>query len=353
MRVLHLIPTLGGGGAERQIVALAQGLRTLGVDVHVGIVSEGANLTRLEAAGAIVHRIAARGNYDPMLPLRIARLIRRVHPDVVQTWLTQMDVVGGLAALMTRTPWIISERTNKVYYPRDLKHGFRHFIGRFASAIVANSRGGAEYWSAMPSKKVVVVPNALPLADIELAVRDERDLGASEVILFAGRFDPAKNLPNLIDALSNVIRERDAVALLCGEGPLEGEVRARIGSAEMSDRIRLLGFTDQVFGLMKRADVFVSSSWFEGQPNAVLEAAACGGPLVLSDIPAHRECFGNDAALYADPSDPAAIAGAIRQTLDDRNAARQRAERARSIARQWSIERAASSYLQTYKMVTA
>jgi glycosyltransferase involved in cell wall biosynthesis len=352
MRVLHLIPSLAGGGAERQIGILATGLVALGGEVHVGIVRDGVYLERVEHAGAKIHRIPVRGNYDPMLPLRIAGLIRRIRPDVVQTWLTQMDVAGGLAALLTRTPWIVSERTNKIYYQRDSKNRMRRLLGHFASAIVANSAGGAEYWEGVSVPRVVV-PNALPSDEIDAAPRDQSDFGDSSIILFAGRLDAAKNLSNLIDALVSVTRSQNAIALLCGEGPLESEVRERIESAGAGARIRLLGFKDCIWSLMKRADVFVCSSWFEGESNAVLEAAACGCPLVLSDIPTHRDTFGDEAALYADPNRSAALADALACALTEREASRVRSTRAREISSARSIERAAASYLQVYEKVTS
>lgn len=351
MRVLHLIPTLGGGGAERQIAALAAGLRALGCDVHVGIVSEGSHLARVAAAGATVHQIRSHGNYDPALPLRIAALIRRVRPAVVQTWLTQMDVAGGLAALATRTPWVLSERTNKIYYPRDLKHGLRRFLGRFADAIVANSPGGAEYWDRTRVAKKVI-PNALPLADIDAAPRDATGFGASAVILFAGRFDAAKNLEKLIDALTKTVRERDAVALLCGAGPLERDVRARIEQSRVADRIRLLGFREDVWSLMKRADLLIAPSWFEGQPNSVIEAIACGCPLVVSDIPAHRAFLDDSMALFAPPGDANALAAKMIEVLDDRAAARMRVANARALVADWSLERVSAAYLRVYEEVT-
>ena len=70
MRILHLIPTLGGGGAERQIAYLAQGLQARGCDVHVAIDSGGPNLERLVRTGATVHWIRTRGNYDPVARFR-------------------------------------------------------------------------------------------------------------------------------------------------------------------------------------------------------------------------------------------------------------------------------------------
>lgn len=352
MRVLHLISTLGGGGAERQIGVLAQGLRELACEVHVGIVTPGVHLDRVVEAGAIVHRIAARGNHDPLLPLRVARLIRRVKPDVVQTWLMQMDVIGGAAAIVTRVPWIISERTHKIAYSGHVKNRLRRWLGRFASGIVANSRGGAEYWDGLrvPS---FVVPNALPLDRIAAAPRDGDGSGEAPVVLFVGRFDPAKNLPTLIEAAGRVLTEKKITLVLCGEGPMESEIREQVTRAGIAEQVRFPGFSDRVWSLMKRADVLVAPSWFEGQPNAVMEAAMCGCPLVLSDIPAHRECIGEGAALYADPADAGALARAILLALDDRESARARAERARAMAAQCSVERAAAAYLEAYHRVTS
>jgi glycosyltransferase involved in cell wall biosynthesis len=351
MRILHLIPTLGGGGAERQLAYLAGGLRALDCDVHVGIQRGGANLPLLEAAGATVHPLETRSNYDPINLIRIVRLIRRVKPDFVQTWLTQMDVFGGAAAILTGTPWIVSERSSGANYPRDLRHLLRRALARHSAAIIANSTGGFDFWKTCGAPQFVV-PNAVPHAEIAAAEADATDYGAAQVILFAGRLDEVKNLGNLVQALARVVRERDAVALLCGTGPLESQVRASIEAAGCADRIHLLGFCDSVTRLMKRADVLVAVSWYEGHPNVVIEAAAAGCPLVLSDIAAHR-FFDEQSAVFAAPADPVAIGTAIERVLDDPAAARARAQHASDQVREWSVERASSTYLRIYRELHA
>lgn len=345
MRILYLIPTLGGGGAERQIGYLAGALRNQGWDVHIGIVRGGVNLARVEA-GATVHRLRTLGK----LPLGIGRLIRSLRPEIVQTWFPQMDIVGGLAAIGTRTPWIVSERISRDYYPRDMKHRLRRFIGSRAAAVIANSHAGARYWEGSCVKRFVV-SNALVRDEIDAAQRDESDFGAAQVILFVGRFDPIKNLPGLIDAVAKVARERDVVALICGEGNLEDDVRARIVASGYQDRIRLLGFTDRVWSLMKRADVLVAPSWIEGHPNVPMEAAAAGCPLVISDIAGHREHFSDEAALFAEPGDTDAMARAILRALDDRPAAMVRADVAQSVAAEWTVERAVAEHIRIYDSV--
>jgi glycosyltransferase involved in cell wall biosynthesis len=264
-----------------------------------------------------------------------------------------MEVLGGAAAWITRTPWVASERSAGAHYPRDLRHALRRLIGRHADAVVANSKGGLTFWSASRAVKYVI-PNALALEQLDAVARENLDeAGDAKVILFAGRLETEKNLPNLIDALAIAMRDRNAIALLCGAGPGEADVRARILAHGLSDRIRLEGYTTRLWGLMKRADVFVSMSWFEGHPNAVLEAAACGCPLSLSDIGAHREIFGEESATFACPADVSSIAGVIARVLDDPDAARIRARRAKEIVSRFSIAAAADAYLRVYQSVLA
>jgi glycosyltransferase involved in cell wall biosynthesis len=347
MRILHLIPSLGGGGAERQLAYLTSGLHTLGCEQHVGVLAGGANLPLVEQS-ATVHRRPTRSNYDPRIFLRFVSLIRNVRPDVVHTWLPQMDVFGGAAAVLTGTPWVMSERSSGVHYPRTFAYIVRRAVGRHADAVVANSGLGLDSWPDDGPRRLIV-RNAVPFAEIDAAPPDPRHYGTAKVILFAGRLSPEKNASTLIAALRDVLAQRDAIALLCGEGPLEQELQAEIAATGHADRIRLLGFCANVSGLMKRADVLAAPSWFEGHPNVSTEAAAAGCPLVVSDIPAHRAWLDQDAALFAPPGDARALAAAILQTLDDPAAARARAVHARELVSQWSIEPAALAYFNLYR----
>jgi glycosyltransferase involved in cell wall biosynthesis len=262
-----------------------------------------------------------------------------------------LDVFGGGAALLTGTPWVISERTSSRHHPRSMQWWLRNAVGRHANAVVANSEVGLDRWEESGPERFVI-RNAVAFAEIDATPPDTADYGSSRVIVFAGRLTVEKNVLNLIAALREVMEQRDAVALFCGEGPMEDEIRAAIAAAGLTDRVRLLGYVDNLPAIVKRADVVVAPSWYEGHPNVSTDAAACGCPLVVSDIPAHG-WLSDNAALFAPPGDPRAIAAAILQTLDDPAAARARGLRAREIVREWSVERAASSYLNLYRELRA
>jgi glycosyltransferase involved in cell wall biosynthesis len=102
---------------------------------------------------------------------------------------------------------------------------------------------------------------------------------------------------------------------------------------------------------MKRADVFVSLSKYEGNPNAVLEAMACRCPVVLSDIPAHREICDLRSAAFADASCPHSVAKNILRLLTHRHAALQQAEQARQYVEIRSIPEMALEYVRVYEML--
>ena len=354
MRLLHLIPSFGGGGAERQLSLMAKELANNGLDVHVGYCRGGFNLREITSSCVITHELKASGNYDISLPSRVFKLVRLVRPDIVQTWLLQMDILGGTAALLNRVPLIVSERSSSGAYSNDWKNRWRRIVGRRAARIVANSAGGLEYWRPLVHEsRLKLVRNCVtPSSDVDETdgASLESSVDGKQVVLFAGRFSYEKNIPTLIDALL-LVAERDSgvVILMFGEGPEHGYAVERISRAGLGHRIILAGHSAQLDRWMRRAAVCVSVSTFEGHPNVVIEAAAAGCPLVLSDIAAHRELFNESSALFARYDSPSGIASAVVESLRNPTQARQRAKRAGEIASQFNLQTMVAAYRSIYE----
>jgi glycosyltransferase involved in cell wall biosynthesis len=357
-RVLHLIPTLGYGGAERQLAYLAHGLRDVGWEVHVGLLGAGQNLERLRESNATGHFLEYSSHYDPALLARVRRLIRRVEPAVVQTWIPMMDILGGLSALSCNVPWILSERSAPAEIPASAKLRVRAFLARRAFAVVSNSLGGDAYWAARLGPTVVhrVIPNALPLSEIEAAAAaDPESLGFprdARIAIYVGRLEPLKNIPLLLETLAGFVQE-GGFALLCGVGALAPEVERWIRSEGLGDRIVAPGYLPNVFSWLKRADVFISLSQYEGMPNAVMEAMAAGCPLVLSDIPAHRAVLDEDSAVFVDPGDPRTTREALLSVVRRPDVAAARVRAARERAAHWSVAALAGQYASLYERASA
>src|SRR5271156_81289 len=109
--VLHCIPSLSGGGAERQLVYLSTELAKNGGDVHIAHLIPPADREWIQSSAATLHPLRGNHNHDPRLLWQLLRIVRQVKPDLIQTWLPQMDVLGGLAAILSRTPFLITERS--------------------------------------------------------------------------------------------------------------------------------------------------------------------------------------------------------------------------------------------------
>jgi glycosyltransferase involved in cell wall biosynthesis len=351
MKILYCIPTLGHGGAERQLSYLAAELAAGGHEVHVASSRGGPNLARMESAGVRWRRLGGACHRDPVIFFRLLRLMRRLRPDVVQTILTPMDILGGSAALLTRTRWVLKESSSAPLYTAGWRNRLRLSLGRMADAVVSNSAGGDAYWrsAAVGAQARSVIPNAVPYDEIARAdaARVTGFGPAEKVVLYAGRMDEGKNVESLIAALARVAGETPFVAVMCGDGPRRPHLERMARSLGVAHRIVFKGYVDNLWDLMKRADVLVSLSRVEGCPNVLLEAMACGCPLVVSDIPAHREMLDEGSARFANPDDVLKAAADIKAVLAYGDAARARAARARAAGA--PVETAAMRYEQLYQ----
>lgn len=347
---------MAGGGSERQLALLAGGESRAGVVVLVALLHPGPNLPMLEKTGACVIRPQALGNYDPRIVLRIVRAIREHRIHLVQTWLPQMDVIGGLAALWVGVPYIVSERSCLLAYPPSVKHALRVTIGRHANAIVANSLGGLDYWRGKNDSPLNRVVRNVVSVDPERGTIDrgveKTQHAARPRLLYAGRYIPSKNLGNLLKAFALVLPKfSDAIAEFHGDGPLKGDLLRERDQLGMASRVTIGGYLDPLVTKLRETTLFISPSSFEGNPNTVIEAAACGCALVVSDIPAHREFLDDTCAYFVDFNSPADIARGIERALSDSEDARKRGMAARDRVSSWTAEAITTQYIDLYEDV--
>jgi glycosyltransferase involved in cell wall biosynthesis len=354
LRVLHVIPSFAGGGAERQLTLLCGALADAGVEVHIAHMHDGPNLAAALACGARLHRIETSGNHDPRALTRLLHIIRHVRPSLVQTWLLHADVFGGLAAKLSRVPWVLSERSSEAMYASGAKFALRRRLGRTATAVAANSEGGLAYWRQVGFRghgRVIGNIVTPPSEAGSIAPEFAHSFGTEQpLILTVGRLSAEKNLGCLLGALERVFaRHPNTVAAFLGEGPERGALERQIAaSSELRGRVRLPGHVAHVPGWLRAAAMLVSLSSYEGMPNAVVEAMTHGCPVVVSDIPAHREIVDADCGVLVQP-EVNTVSEAILAVLADPESADRRAERARQKMTRWSPEAVAAAYLELYR----
>ena len=347
--ILHLVPTLERGGAERQLAMLATEQFRRGWTVHLAMRRVGDYGPAVK--GPHIHLLGDLKGLHPLLVVRTGRLIY-IKPDIVQSWLGQMDIVAGVLAPISSSSWILCERSSKQMYERNpLINWGRSQLGRLASAIIANSDDGAEFWArARPGSLVGVVPNAL---DIE-AISGAAAIGScdgSNVILYVGRFSPEKAPLAFVEAISIVPHELRIKAKMVGDGPLLKDIQQAIAQYKLEDRIELLPWDLNWWGRLKSANALVSTSVVEGHPNVVLEAMVAKCPVVITDISAHRAIVDCKAAIFSPPNDGPKLASNIVSVCRDPDAARNRAERAYQYVKDLTIAKTADAYERVYAVV--
>lgn len=205
----------------------------------------------------------------------------------------------------------------------------------------------------IPSDRVDVAPLGPGIPeDVQgpppLEIRQRFDVGDAPLVLSVLAKRPHKNAARLIEALAGV---PDAVLVMPGYSTgYEVELRSRIDAAGVADRVRLLGWVDDATldGLYRAADCFVFPSLAEGFGLPVLEAMLRGAPVACSNTTSLPEIAG-DAALLFDPLDVEAIAGSVRQILDDERAAERLRKAGRKRAKQFSWTETAQRTLGSYR----
>lgn len=350
--ILHCIPTLGGGGAERQLSLLATELQRRGVQNHIAFLRGGSYSQILESTGVQLHLLPGESVYSKKALVHLYRLVGALQPRVVQTWLPYMDIVAGAFALARGIGWVLSERSSEHAYQKGWRTFLRTHLGMRAQ-VVANSREGSEYWMRLGHSRVSVISNALQLEEIAAAPKYELPDGAeqSEAVVFIGRYSYEKNVFTMLEAMDRVIQQRPQVRFfMYGEGDLRASIFDLKGRLRTADRIHVMPYTDAPWSVIKASRLFISVSDFEGMPNTVLEAAACGCPMVLSDIPAHREAVGESAAYFVDGRSPDRIASGVLASLSNPGIAQERARSAKDVVSALTIQKIAEMYLTIYKV---
>jgi len=177
----------------------------------------------------------------------------------------------------------------------------------------------------VPGEKIKVIPNPVDLAYIlsltQEEITDRWFLEDVPMLISAGRLVKQKNFACLLHAFRLVADQNPGVRLtILGKGELEEELLKLIKRLNLEKRVRICHSANP-FKYMKKADIFVLSSLWEGYPNVLLEAFACGTPLISADCPSGpREIIENDKdGILVTPNNPEALARAIKRLLDDEN----------------------------------
>ena len=301
MRKLSIfIPSLMGGGAERIIVILANEISKRGIAVDLVLSkSIGPYLSDVHPSIRIVNLNSKRLLFS-IVPLD--KYMREEKPKVMLTALNTANVIAIIARIISRVKFrlIVSERAVTSVAIKDnplMRAKLMPFLMRMtyqkADAIVAVSFGVADDLVnkfKMPSKNIHVVYNPVVTSQLIKLSNEkfEHEWFENEevpVILSIGRLTSQKNFTLLIKAFSLLLKSREARLIILGKGELQKELENLTIELNIRDKVSFPSFVKNPFMWMKNSSLFVLSSDYEGLPGTLIQAMACGTPVVSTDCP--------------------------------------------------------------------
>lgn len=312
-KICFLIPGFSDGGAQKQCILLLNELQRhddLDLTViffHIGVHYDLLMQDRLR----VIHLPARGSNYDPRNLWAVWRVLRKIRPNLLFTWLQSSDVYGFfLRRIIPSMRWLMTERDSS--YPDELRFWLRRTLGRFADGIVANSVKGTQYWEQARARgRLFTANNIVPVST------DSRQQARTARVVTIGRLEPQKNAHTVIEAFASLaVVHVDVNFAVIGAGEEEAALKALVAERGMSDRIDFMGFRRDVPAQLRASQLAVSMSHHEGLPNVMLESVAAGTLVVASDIPEHRELLGETYPYYVvERTDPKQVAAAIEAAL--------------------------------------
>lgn len=335
-KILHVITGLGNGGAEAVLFRLIEvDARTGNGHYVISLTDHGIYAERLKNLGVPVYALSyPRGRINLFGLLELFRLVRRVRPDVVQTWMYHSDLIGGVVARLAgirAIAWGIRHANLDPAHNSNATLRVVRLCAKLSSwvprKIVSCSAEATRLHQAAGYRadKFIQIPNGYsmerfkPDAAERNAVRAEVGVTDDAFVLgMVARFDVQKNHRNLVDALGQLHRRGvPFTCLLVGVDmdAANAVLRGWIEEAGITDHVKLLGPRSDIPAVMNALDVHVLSSLGEAFPNVLAEAMACGTPCVTTDV-------GDAAVIVAEhgwvvkPRDAGALAQGLMQAHD-------------------------------------
>jgi glycosyltransferase involved in cell wall biosynthesis len=349
--VAFVIPGLDRiGGAERQVILLARGLRQRGLKVTVVALSGtgGASAVELQSAGVGFLTLKMRkGLADPRGWIRLNRWLRQQSPQVLHAhlphaaWMARWSRLAAPVRVLVDTLHSCSTGT----LGRKLGYRWSDWLPDRVTAVSSSAAAAHVSSSMVHQARVVALPNGVdetvwrPDAQVKASTRQNLRLDSEFLWFAAGRLEPVKDYPTLLAAMAQL--PYTARLLIAGSGPLHGELTQLSARLGLQGRVSFLGFDSDIKRWMQAADGFVLSSRWEGLPVGLLEAAACALPAVATNAPGTPEVLVDGKTGWLSPvGDPAALSKSMTRLMlaspEERLAMGQRARQ--HVVGQFSLE---------------
>lgn len=336
-KITFIIPSLASGGAEKVLIHLINHLNNEKYSICLVIFEDILDYKEdLHFSGEIVC-LDKKSRWDFFkLIVKLSRTINYYKPEVIISFIHYANIVAILATMFSNRKLrvIISERSHPLISSSEARLGFlRRWLIKFtykrAYKIVAVSKSIKKVLEknfSLQADKIITIYNPVPIETIKHKSNQQIDHPFFKsknlhVIISAGRLNKQKRFDILLKAFPLVKAKYDNICLIIlGEGELRGELLTLSSQLKINEWIDFVGFKSNPYAWISKADIFVLSSDREGFPNVLLEAMACGVPIISTDCPSGPNELISDGknGILVPPSNENALAKAISTLIGDK-----------------------------------
>lgn len=315
MKIVFIITNLATGGAEMMLLKLLKNLdRSRFQPMVISLIGKGEIGPRIEELGIPVNTLGmCRGTLNPLAFLQLVRLLHRLRPDVVHTWMYHADLIGGLASQLAGFRQVVWSLRHSNLDPAHNKRStlvavrMCALLSRWVPRKIISCSALSQQVHAdvgYVGEKIHLIPNGFeldrftPNVVARAAVRAELGLPADALLVgVVARYDVQKNLLGFVQAAALVAQQCPQVHFVMAGKEVDGS-NAQLANAiadfpPLAAHMHLLGRRDDVPHLMAAFDVLALPSHGEAFPNVLGEAMACGVPCVVTDVGDSAEIVGN------------------------------------------------------------
>lgn len=371
IRILHVVDGYRMGGAENKLLELIARLDRDKYEILLcNVGPDGPLKPQFEHLDIQTFDFPRRWSFDPIPVFKLAKLMRKHKIDVVQTTLFWADFIGAMAAKWAGVPLILSWETvsheGDPYHNKFQRRKGYELASKLMNRIIAVSnevKTSLVKRRGVPSEKISVIHYGVDLArynpngrETRIAKRAELGLNPDDFLIgIVARLEPWKGHDIFVEAFAGPAEAFSNVhVILVGDGSLRQSLEEQVRQHGLDSRIHFLGVRHDIAELLNCIDLFVLPSRpGEGLPNVLLEAMACGVPVVATNVGGVPELVRDGYNGYVvKTGDVAELRDALRKVISDKRHLKQLSENAlTTVQTEFSLEKQLTAFEAVYDSV--
>jgi len=352
IKVIHVIPTLDFGGAERLLLDIVRKGDRSKFDYEVMAMVRAGGLEKdFKAAGVPLKIFYKKSKLGLGIFINLYKYFKNKKPDIVHTHLFGADLWAGLAAYFARVPVITKTEHNVNLNEPPIKILIKYWTSFVFKKMIAISPAVRDWMieeERMPAGKIKIIYNGIELS--RFSDKEVNGFSKPPILINVARFEEQKGHRCLIRALRK-IKDIDWNLWLVGDGSLKQKIEKMVREAGLGGRVKFWGNRNDVPELLARSDIFVFPSLWEGLGISLLEAGAVGLPIVATGVGGIKDIFtDNKDALLVSEKNEDDLAEAIKWMLEHRDKALFLGREAQLLVREkYSLAKMVSEYESLYE----